>query len=559
MKRSNVLISPTASAPTQAVNRVVPQFDCDFKKCEVALNIGLFFDGTNNNKDRDSSDQGDSNIARLYNVYNGDRFTGNNKFYIPGVGTAFPDIGEYKDSKINSGCAFGCESRVIFALLTVFNALHRRSYKIDMFDKETVLALCRNSLNVFDSKDRKCLSSFGMHNGLLQPSLGNNSNRLEFLTRQASYLEAKLKEGKPRVVECFVDIFGFSRGAAEARVFCTWLEELLVAGRLAGVPLRFRFLGIMDTVASAGFWSGASAIASNSTGGHGAWASAESLRIPSSVQNCVHMIAMHELRRNFPLDEIGVDGKMQRGWTQHAYPGAHSDVGGGYKPGELGTSVGSDSLKLSQIPLNHMLDCAIAAGAPLTRAKAVEDAYDALAIHSNLAKAYDDFVRQSTLAARPVYEWLQQYLNWRWQVRNQFHTTNQVKQANKHDKEILIKFNNSLINDADAMTRYATMNIGGRALAAFKDVMYTGARKDLLRTSALDPEAKEVLALAQRAKPTPPAFAALFDGYVHDSLAGFDEFEAELTGYWRYRKVFLGTDEYTIAANQDTNAATKLA
>jgi len=44
------------------------------------------------------------------------------------------------------------------------------------------------------------------------------------------------------------------------------------------VPLRFRFLGIFDTVASAGFWSGASALVTNSTGGHGAWASNDAMK-----------------------------------------------------------------------------------------------------------------------------------------------------------------------------------------------------------------------------------------------------------------------------------------
>jgi hypothetical protein len=38
-------------------------------------------------------------------------------------------------------------------------------------------------------------------------------------------------------------------------------------------------------------------------------------------------------------------------------------------------------------------------------------------------------------------------------------------------------------------------------------------------------------------------FHALFDGFVHDSLAGFDMHLAELTGHWRYRKGFLGSDD----------------
>lgn len=564
MKRADVTIAPTRGAPISGIKRIVPDYDCDFKKCEVTSNIGLFFDGTRNNKDRDSRTHAESNIARLYAVYPNAQVMGYYPIYIPGVGTRFPEIGEHDESTMGSACAFGCEERVIFGLLAVFNALHQRCLNSDMFDEGAVLALCRNGSNVTDADDRACLARLGTRSGLLQAALSNDSDRRAFLTRQAQLLEAKLKGRKPRVVECFLDVFGFSRGAAEARVFCHWLDELLVGGRLAGVPLRFRFVGLIDTVASAGFWSGTSALLANSTGGHGAWASGGSLRVPASVPNCVHMVAMHELRRNFPLDEIGVDGKLQAGWSQHAYPGSHSDVGGGYRPGELGISMGDnpqhgDSLKLSQIPLNHMFDCAVAAGAPMKKPKIKSGAHDPFAIHPDLAKAYDEFLAQATLAPRPMYEWLQPYLNWRWQMRNHFHTTTQVKRASQSDREILLAFNKSLINDAAAMLRSAAMGLGQRTLAVVKDVFNTGARKDLVTTGALDPEAREVFARAQRATATPPSFAALFDSYVHDSMAGFNSPTLELTGYWRYRKIFLGNDEALIAANQDADAARNVA
>ena len=568
MKRADVIVAATHTAPTAGMRRVASEQGYDFKKCETALNIGLFFDGTNNNMDRDAPQQGHTNIARLYNAYKLDIVTGNQPIYIPGVGTKFPEIGEDQDSRLNAGCAFGCEGRVIYGILSVFNALHQRSSGSNMFTKAAILALCRNSLSVGNSNDLENLSALGIQSGLLQTKIGSNNVRREFLSRQAGHLETKLKESKPKVVECFVDVFGFSRGAAEARVFCNWLNELLVGGRLAGVPLRFRFVGIMDTVASAGFWSSASSALTNSTGGHGAWASAESLRLPASVQNCVHMVAMHELRRNFPLDEIGAAGKLQPGWVQHAYPGAHSDVGGGYSPGELGIATGNDALKLSQVPLNHMLECAIAAGVPIARPKADSNKHDTFAIHPDLAKAYTDFVKQATPAPRPIYEWLQPYLNWRWQIRDRFHLTSQVKHASPKDREILIRFNNSLISDAAAMTRSDSMSVTKRTFAVFGDVLRTGVTKnisatgasnDLLTTSTLEPEARQVLAEAQRAGPTPPSFAVLFENFVHDSLAGFDSPSCELTGYWRYRRVFLGSDEHTLAANENTEKAQSIA
>lgn len=554
MSGNGVFSSPVSTSPTSNIQTIAPQANWSAKNCEGVLNIGIFFDGTNNNMHRDSSDLSDTNIARLFKSYSKDVKSGYYRVYVPGVGTRFPEIGEEGESNLGKGCAFGCEERVIFGLLSVFNAFHHRGLGSDMFDDDAVLALCRNGFRVSNPKDRESLDKLNMEVGLLSGKAEGISVRQLFLKRQDDVLKPKLKNCKPRIVECFLDVFGFSRGAAEARVFCNWLNELLVNGRLAGIPLQFRFIGIIDTVASAGFWSGTTALAMNSTGGHGAWASAASLQLPASVRNCVHMLAMHELRRNFPLDSIDMS-KARPGWVQQAYPGSHSDVGGGYRPGELGLATGDDSKKLSQIPLNHMLDCAIAAGAPVSRPTVVAGGYNAFAIHPDLAKAYGEFISHATLAPRPMYEWLQPYLNWRWQVRDRFHTTNQVKQANQTDREILLTFNRSLISDAAAMTRSAGMSISKRTLAVFRDVFSTGARKDLVTTSFLEPEARSVLALAQKSIQTPPAYAALFDGYVHDSLAGFNSPSLEMPGYWRYRRVYLGTDDHVIAANQDVDTA----
>lgn len=557
MKTAFCPISPAKEAPTDGLSKITSQVECNIKKCECVFNIGIFFDGTNNNKELDAKYRADTNIARLYEIYPNSENQGYSRIYVPGVGTRFPEIGEYTETAVGGGCAFGCEARVIFALLQVFNALHRHASRVDMFDKASVMALCRNDIRVAEDSDDEILARLGLRHGLLQPDTGNNKNRQEFLKKQTKLLKAKLENGKPRIVECFVDVFGFSRGAAQARVFCNCLNELLIGSRLGDTPLHFRFLGIIDTVASAGFWSGTGALLASSTGGHGAWASAESLKIPSAIKNCVHMVAMHELRRNFPLDEIGNGSSLATGWVQHAYPGAHSDVGGGYCPGELGISVGDDSLKLSQIPLNHMLDCAIATGAPLRRPRETQGDYNPLAIHPDLAKAYADFISHATLAPRPVYEWLQPYLNWRWQVRDQFQTTNQVKRANQVDKEILISFNKRLIDDAAVIAPAATKGTTRRKISTVTSFFAAAKRK--ATNVVLDREASAVLALAQRAAPTPAAYVTLFDGYVHDSLAGFNQPNLELTGYWRYRKIYIGTDEHTIAATEDVDSSRNIA
>ncbi|HBI8622179.1 TPA: DUF2235 domain-containing protein, partial [Escherichia coli] len=38
-------------------------------QCTEELRIGIFFDGTNNNKDRDAPKHAHSNVARLYDIF----------------------------------------------------------------------------------------------------------------------------------------------------------------------------------------------------------------------------------------------------------------------------------------------------------------------------------------------------------------------------------------------------------------------------------------------------------------------------------------------------------
>ncbi|MFX5634252.1 hypothetical protein ABTE18_20540, partial [Acinetobacter baumannii] len=69
-------------------------------------------------------------------------------------------------------------------------------------------------------------------------------------------LTAAVKSSQRKIVQINVSVFGFSRGAAEARACTHWLHELFTpsggAFEIAGVPIRIGFLGIFDTVASVG-------------------------------------------------------------------------------------------------------------------------------------------------------------------------------------------------------------------------------------------------------------------------------------------------------------------
>lgn len=212
-------------------------------------------------------------------------------------------------------------------------------------------------------------------------------------------LEEKLRQRqdsgqKPHILAMRLYIYGFSRGAAEARAFANWLQELTRASgadgrveyRFAGLPISIEFLGLFDTVAAVGLADSAPFAA-----GHMDWADG-TMRLPDEAQvqclpttlpedcaflkRCVHLISCHEQRASFPLDSIrrrDLDANGRRtgpscyrqGTVEYAYPGVHSDVGGGYGVGNQGKAVGGSEFLLSQIALQHMYAEAFDAGAPL--------------------------------------------------------------------------------------------------------------------------------------------------------------------------------------------------
>ena len=91
---------------TPGVVPVLPQVQPSCESCEMALHIGVFFDGAGNNKDWDDADtcsvgQGtqafrrkESNVARLFSAYPDRPDNGYFRLYVSGVGTTFRLIGE---------------------------------------------------------------------------------------------------------------------------------------------------------------------------------------------------------------------------------------------------------------------------------------------------------------------------------------------------------------------------------------------------------------------------------------------------------------------------------
>lgn len=336
--------------------------------CSQVLWFSFFFDGTGNNLDADLDLKKHSNVAKLYRAHRGDENIGGAtngirdgsvgiyRFYVPGLGTYFREIG---DEAIGYGQKAG--------LVVGWNGDSRLAWALRQFDKKMAYAL------------------------------------------------QLAKDGKNNIVEVNISAFGFSRGAALARAFihdfvkdrCKDSGSDIWILKNGGCRIRIRFMGLFDTVASAGSpMSGNTMHILNSTdgsvvqrdkrfkdyketiptalafapkaapgadpapgpaNGHVGWG--DRMMIPEMVEEVRHFVAGHEVHNSFPLDSIqvlqknGAWRKPKNIFLEYVYAGVHSDVGGSYKPGEGGKNeeIGT---KLGLIPLRAMYDFAHASGVP---------------------------------------------------------------------------------------------------------------------------------------------------------------------------------------------------
>jgi hypothetical protein len=344
--------------------------------CAQTLHVTLFFDGTNNNDDeangiwRDSVVKTHSNVARLFSAARDEPENGIFKAYIPGVGTPFKKIGEEYYSSNGKALAAGFDPRCVWAYTRLLNSVY-----------SAISTTTRGGLIADFPEARKLCDASGPVEDF-KPYL----NRLGVAHKQA------VDEGRQpqSVKKIWVNVIGFSRGAAAARVFVHKLiNEWAPGGKLGdqagryALPYEVNFMGLFDTVAAVGLPDSVRAslnyanIAGHSTGGIKgmAFAANGALNIPSQVRSCHHAFSIHEQRMSFPLDSIRMGGNYSGGRrVEVAYPGVHSDVGGGYGAGEQGKGCdshgkGVDARKLSQIPLHDMYIAALKCGVPLATSK----------------------------------------------------------------------------------------------------------------------------------------------------------------------------------------------
>ncbi|CAJ0720230.1 hypothetical protein LMG6871_03648 [Ralstonia edaphis] len=551
--------------------------DASSGQCTQEFRIGFFFDGTNNNKDRDSPKRAHSNVARLFDIF--EVTPEQVRFYVPGIGTPFQreigDTGRGYDARAGLGSGWGGEARINWALLKITDALYRYYYIRDLSadmgtdDLKLIKKIStdvnlpvhlRASAGSDEVDELNNAGTFGTLAGTLDTATlaPNHQARRQELARRREFVEQKLKpliDGrKPTLTKIRLYVFGFSRGAAEARVFCSWLEDALGKDMtLAGVKVSVDFLGIFDTVASVGF-AQSFMIAS----GHGGWGNEEFLRIPGYVERTVHLISSHEIRGSFPLDKA-----ESKNCLELAYPGVHTDVGGAYQPGDQGRGCRADgtpddSTKMSQVTLAKMYREAVAAGVPLNPAAAnlAQKFKDALTISPQLIKDYNDYVDAvnplirkhgggTTGAARVQYGL---YLRWRRLRLNAgaqaFENQPFFKRAQKFSAQCaqdLAGANEELREEAKIMAEMENSPVysDGWMGKVFRNVPGPGGVVAEIQQFVWGEKVKqwrEVKSYWNDTSPLDARIVKFFDDYVHDSRAWFKPTGATNEEVWKRRQ-----------------------
>ncbi len=240
--------------------------------------VGVFFDGTGNCRDNDIDKGCETNVAKLFELYdksNSNNFINNHAFYIRGVGS---ELGEFI---VGGFSGIGGLERIEIMLADVQ----------DYFNTD------------------------------------------------------KVRDLSPKVI----DVCGFSRGASQARHFVNCIKYEGLIDERTGEPfddIEIRFMGLFDTVASFG------------VPGNSIDPGFDFDVDPKIIGKAVHFVAEHEKRSMFDLESIKSSANEvldEHKMVEASFPGAHSDVGGGYTHQEARAERiikrrGNNRLRISAIP-----------------------------------------------------------------------------------------------------------------------------------------------------------------------------------------------------------------
>jgi uncharacterized protein (DUF2235 family) len=450
---------------------------------------------------RDLPKQGHSNIVSLFNAHKEDK-TDFFKYYVPGVGTRFPEIGEMGESDDGKRFASGGEARVHWAMLQVYNAVHFALTTSELLNDVEAQV-------IVTSKSSVGLATWWR--------LGDSKMRSVFEQLQQRLLTA-IEGKRPRITKIQLSVFGFSRGAAEARTFCQWIQKATNM-RVGDAALNMRFLGIFDTVASVG-------LADSSPVGQGFMDWADGTMDINGVGQTVHYVAAHEIRQSFPLSTARIRSGYPSSTKEFVYPGAHSDIGGGYPPRSQGKAVDGRNALLSQIPLNDMYFEALNAGASLrTKKEMLPEHVTDFTVHGELDSFFSEYAKWTAYEEKenvagskgPPCENRMQYhmhLYWQWRAHvgadAKFRAMSSYTNADKQDQTDLWESEQDWRVDVK------------RAQEAVKPRRMFHPKAGYIELSPNATEVqREIVKAIAAANTVPQKVSDFFDRYVHDSHGGF--------------------------------------
>ncbi len=270
-------------------------------ECPKILRIGIFFDGTGNNLFNDAKD-----IAAIKVKSSADH-QGKNAAYKSELAAYNKDqpAAQKEDKRSNIAKLYSLYKDSSTAVGQKIQ-IHRSIYKQGIG------------------------TNAGEENHM--PGLAFGSGGAKRINEAISEVMGMLNAHSEKEYERIIDVFGFSRGAAQARDFINTFYYH--HGRL---KYTFGFVGIYDTVGSFGIAGdnenykpkNPEDLSEHSL----AWRSKDNFEpynfnlCAESANRIVHMTAAHEYRENFPLSDIAKTTGKHAEWQ---YVGVHSDVGGGY-------------------------------------------------------------------------------------------------------------------------------------------------------------------------------------------------------------------------------------
>lgn len=520
----------------------------NLSECSGQMHVGIFFDGTGNNMDwkesgtnlSQSNRNKHSNVARLFEAHLGKRKLGFFRYYIPGVGTPFDKIGDTNrplTENIGAAAGYMGADRINWGITSIFNAMHIFLTSLPL---------------ISEAEQRRIVNRVSVDHSPLPDVSFESAERWIQLKALEEKLQSVLAGHPKKIVQVNVSIFGFSRGAAEARTCANWLGQIVQKSdgsrRLAGTPIRIAFMGLFDTVAAVGIGD-----VTPLTSGHMAWAEGTQ-GIHPMVEECVHYVALHEQRASFPLE-----ASTDRGCV--GYPGMHSDVGGGYCPKEQGKAQqhSAELARLSQVPLLDMHFAAIKAGVAMRtieEIRALPEIAPDFETDQQLVSAYNGWLRSHGIRPSQLDAYTRAHVDQLLQWRGSMHVDKRqslaskafFRRANAGDRKDLAEAD----DDLGLMLRFwrarkqANATAFGRATELSRSIVSALPGTGLFLEPGKDPlseHEEHFLSVMTSGAVVPVECALLFEEYVHDSRAGFrvggfHEPKFLTGGYARYRNIF---------------------